>query len=343
MVKKLLSTSAVAALVFAACSTEDPVAPTPDFSTDSSSSIQEYQGFLSSDANISSSDIYSSSSAVFVNDTNFMGEDAANFTKNDCYVLSNAAENKVDLYMIYAGEALNKTTMTLLPGNQVEMETTVLYDTKISDAKVKQYCEEAKEDALAEKGATVVCSKRSVTAKQTKPTNGETFEEVVEESQEMCDLWRMMFPESSSSAQIIIPERSSSSQYIPPKTENGKVTCDVVEDDESTFQMVIVDPDSVTMTLTATNTNGLFSLNAVAVFAPNVPQSVIDKECANAKAEAAEEEDGEAVVTCNGNVITETESMFVGQNLLNLIAPTLIAVCDEIQKTGIIPEDEEVF
>ncbi|SHK68849.1 hypothetical protein [Fibrobacter sp. UWB12] len=336
MVKKLLSTSAVAALVFAACSTEDPVAPAPEYLTNSSSSIQGYQGGL-----YSSSDFYSSSSTVHVNDPNFMDENVV-FSNNECYVTSNAADQSIVLNMTYAGEGYTRTSMTLLPGNKVEMESTVFYDGSISDAKVKQYCEEAKEEALAE-GATVVCAKRSVTAKQTKPTNGETFEEVVKESQEMCDLWKMMFPESSSSAQILISGSSSSSLYIPPKTENGKATCEVVEDNESTFQMVIVDPDSVTMTMTATNTNGLFSLNAVAVFAPNVPQSTIDKECAEAKAEAAEEEDGEAVVTCNGNVITETESMFVGQNILNLIAPTLIAVCDKIQETGAIPEDDEVF
>ena len=336
MVKQLLSASAVAALVFVACSTEDPIAPAPDYSTNSSSSIQENQLWL-----YSSSDIYSSSSTVHMKDTNIMEEDVI-FSKNECYVTSNAADQSVVLNMIYAGEASTRTTMTLLPGDMVEMESTVFYDGRISDAKVKQYCEEAKEEALA-KGATVICNKRSVTAKQTKPTNGETFEEVIEESQEMCDLLKMMFPGSSSSAQIIIPKSSSSSLYIPPKTENGKATCEVVKDDESTFEMVIVDPDSVTITMTATNTRGLFSFSAVAVFAPNVPQSSIDEECAKTKAEAAEDEDGEAVVTCNGNVITETESMYVGENILNLVAPSFVALCDKVQETGAIPEDDEDF
>lgn len=341
MVKKLLTASSAAALVLAACSTEDPVSPAPFSPTNSSSSVQGFQGVLSS-----SSYIYSSSSAIFANDTIFMSEDATNFTKNDCYVLSNAAEKKVELYMTYADEALNKTSMTLLPGNQVEMETTVLYDTKISDAKVKLYCEDAKEDALAG-GTTVTCGKRSVTAKQTKPTNGETFEEVAEKAQEMCDLMKLMFPEmessssmgiSSSSAQIQLPQ-SSSSAYIPPKTENGKATCDILQDTDDVFKMVIVAPDSVTMTFEATYQKNIFTLSGIAEFAPNVPQSVIDQECVKAKAEAVEDDDG-TIVTCNGNIITEKLSGPVPNNMVPLVAPSLIAECDNIQETGVISDDD---
>lgn len=334
MLKKVLSVSVVAALVFAACTTDDPVAPAPDYPTNTSSSVQGYQGFL-----YSSSDIYSSSSAIWVNDTNFMPEDAANFTKNDCYVVSNAAENKVELYMTYAGEAMNKTSMTLLPGNLVEMESTVFYDTKISDAKVKQYCEESKKDALVE-GATVICNKRSVTAKQTKPTNGETFEEVAEDAQEMCDLMKLMFPdmESSSSAQILLPQ-SSSSAFIPPKTENGKATCVVLQDTDDAFKMVIAVPDSVTMTFEATYKKSIFTLSGIVEFDPSVPQSVIDQECADARAEAAEDDDG-TIVTCNGNVITEKLSGAVPDNMVPLVAPTLVNQCDLIRATGAIPDDE---
>ena len=344
MVKLLLSASAVAALVlFAACSTEDPVtvAPDPIESSNSSSSVQ---GGLSS-----SSDFYSSSSAIYKNDTNSMYEDATNFTKNDCYVLSNAAEKKIEIYMIYAGEALNKTSMTLLPGNQVEMETTVLYDTKISDAKVKQYCEESKEEALT-KGATVICERRAVTAKQTQPTNGETLEDVAEKAQEMCDLMKMMFPDmqssssmdkSSSSAQILLPP-SSSSAYIPPSTENGRATCDVLQDTDNAFKMVIIAPDSVTMTFEATYQKNIFTLLGIAEFAPNIPQSVIDQECAKSKAEAAEDDDG-TIVTCNGNVITEKLSGVAKDNMVPLAAPMLIAQCDLIQETGVIPEDDVDF
>ena len=345
MVKKFLSASAVAAFMLAACSSEDPVAVAPVYPSDSSSSIQ---GFLSSDANISSSSIYSSSSAIYKNDTtNFMLEDAAHFTKNDCFVTSNAAEKMVVLYMTYAGEAQNKTTMTLVAGDMVNLESTVLYDASISDASVKQYCEEAQNDAIAE-GATVICEKRAVTAKLTKPANGKTFEDVVESAQEMCDMMKMTFPEmesssskemSSSSAQILLPQSSSSAKNNPPQPSKGNATCEILEDTETDFHMVIIDPDSVTVTLIVSDKNGNFKMDAVAEFTPNIPQSTIDKECAREKAEAEEEGDG-VIITCNGNKITESIETRVGKNVLNLAAPSLVAECDKIQETGVIPEDD---
>lgn len=314
MVKKFLFASAVAAFMLAACSSEDSVAVAPVYPSDSSSSIQ---GFLSSDANISSSSIYSSSSAIYKNDTtNFMLEDAAHFTKNDCFVTSNAAEKMVVLYMTYAGEALNKTTMTLVAGDMVNLESTVLYDASISDVSVKQYCEEAQNDAIAE-GATVICEKRAVTAKLTKPANGKTFEDVVESAQEMCDMMKMTFPEMS----------------------KGNATCEILEDTETDFHMVIIDPDSVTVTLIVSDKNGNFKMDAVAEFTPNIPQSTIDKECAREKAKAEEEGDG-VIITCNGNKITESNETRVGINVLNLAAPSLVAECDKIQETGVIPEDD---
>ena len=317
MVKKFLSASAVAAFMLAACSSEDPVAVAPVYPSDSSSSIQ---GILSSDANISSSSIYSSSSAIYKNDTtNFMLEDAAHFTKNDCFVTSNAAEKMVVLYMTYAGEAQNKTTMTLVAGDMVNLETTVLYDASISDASVKQYCEEAQNDAIAE-GATVICEKRAVTAKLTKPANGKTFEDVVESAQEMCDMMKMTFNN-------------------PPQPSKGNATCEILEDTETDFHMVIIDPDSVTVTLIVSDKNGNFKMDAVAEFTPNIPQSTIDKECAREKAEAEEEGDG-VIITCNGNKITESIETRVWKNVLNLAAPSLVAECDKIQETGVIPDDD---
>ena len=317
MIKNFLSASAVAALVLAACSSEDPVSPAPFNSMNSSSSIQ---GFLSSDANISSSIIYSSSSAIYLNDTTFFTGDAAHFTKNDCFVSSNAAEKTVVLYMTYAGEAQNKTTMTLVAGDMVNLESTVLYDASISDASVKHYCEEAQNDAIAE-GATVICEKRAVTAKLTKPANGKTFEDVVESAQEMCDMMKMTFNN-------------------PPQPSKGNATCEILEDTETDFHMVIIDPDSVTVTLIVSDKNGNFKMDAVAEFTPNIPQSTIDKECAREKAEAEEEGDG-VIITCNGNKITESIETRVGINVLNLAAPSLVAECDKIQETGVIPEDDD--
>ena len=356
MIKRFLSIWATAAFVISACSADDPVAPTSDISADSSSSVQSIPSSSSdivpsSDSKtISSSESKTiSSSGIVKNDTTFFIENAA-FTENDCFVTSNAAEKKVELYMTYAGTALNITKITFTADDKVNLESTLLYDASVSDARVKQYCEETKEYALAEEGTTVVCDRRSVTALKTTSSNGQTFNEISESLQEQCNSFKKLFNitdsttllkvESSSSIQIILPESSSSALPDSLKTEKSRATCEITKDTDEAFNMVITAPDSITKTIEATYNNNIFSINAVAVFAPNVPQSVIDKECAREKAEVAADGDG-TVVICSGNVITESLSFMVTENMLILAAPSLVGMCDKVQETGIIPEDDD--
>lgn len=352
MIKKILSTSAATALMFAACSTDDPVAPLPV--PVSSSSIQSNLSSVSdiipsseSNAILSSESIASSSSEMVKKDTTFLNPDdneIQSFTKNECSVKTNAADNSILLEMTYAGEVKSIITMTL-EGSMVNIESKAIYDAKISDTMVKKFCEDAKKEALLE-DATVICEKRSVTAVMTKPTNGQTLKEVSESSQQTCDSFNNSFKitdpvQSSSSALVVLPESSSSALTNPPKIEKSRATCEITKDTDEAFNMVITAPDSVTMTIEATYNNNIFSMNGVVVFAPNVPQSVIDKECAKEKAEAAEDDDG-TVVICSGNVITESHSFMVTENLLILAAPSLVEECDKVQETGVIPEDDEL-
>ena len=352
MIKKILSTSAATALMFAACSTDDPVAPLPV--PVSSSSIQSNLSSVSdiipsseSNAILSSESIASSSSEMVKKDTTFLNPDdneTQSFTKNECSVKTNAADNSILLEMTYAGEVKSIITMTL-EGSMVNIESKAIYDANISDTMVKKFCEDAKKEALLE-DATVICEKRSVTAVMTKPTNGQTLKEVSESSQQTCDSFNNSFKitdpvQSSSSALVVLPESSSSASTNPSKNENGRATCEITKDTDTAFSMNIVAPDSVTMTVDVTYINYVFTMKGVAVFDPKVPQSVIDKECAKEKAEAAEDDDG-TVVTCNGNVITDSLSLMVDKNMLALAAPTLVGMCDNIQETGIIPDDEEL-
>lgn len=357
MIKKILSASAATALMFAACSTEDPVAPIPSYSTNSSSSIQSIPSSSSdiipsseSNAILSSESKAISSSGIVKNDTTLLIENAA-FTENDCFVTSNAAEKKVELYMTYAGTALNITKITFTAVDKVNLESTLLYDASVSDARVKQYCEETKEYALAEEGTTVVCDRRSVTALKTTSANGQTFNEVSESLQEQCNSFKKLFNitdsttlpkvESSSSIQVVLPESSSSALTDPPKIEKSRATCEITKDTDTAFSMNVVAPDSITMTIDVSYNNNMFTMKSVAVFDPKVPQSVIDNECAKEKTEAAEDGDG-TVVTCNRNVITDSLSFMVAENILILAAPSLVGMCDKVQETGVIPEDDEL-
>ena len=337
MVKKFLSASAVAALVFAACSTDDGASPFNSAAYSSSS-----QGFDSS------------SSTLIYKDSTFLGGDSEegttpeilSFSQNECSI-KKLSDNTAVLDMMVANYEKMTLKMTLV-GSDVEMDMTTTYDVSVSEKEISALCAESNESAVALKAA-VTCEGRSITVKYKDSANGRTIDEVMESGNELCDMMKLYkttkssssVAKSSSSAQILLPP-SSSSAYIPPSTENGRATCDVLQDTDNAFKMVIVAPDSVTMTFEATYQKNIFTLLGIAEFAPNIPQSVIDQECAKSKAEAAEDDDG-TIVTCNGNVITEKLSGVARDNIVPLAAPTLIAQCDIIQATGVIPEDDEDF
>ena len=337
MVKKFLSASAVAALVFAACSTDDGASPFNSAAYSSSS-----QGFDSS------------SSTLIYKDSTFLGGDSEegttpenlSFSQNECSI-KKLSDNTAVLDMMVANYEKMTLKMTLV-GSDVEMDMTTTYDVSVSEKEISALCAESNESAVALKAA-VTCEGRSITVKYKDSANGRTIDEVMESGNELCDMMKLYkttkssssVAKSSSSAQILLPP-SSSSAYIPPSTENSRATCDVLQDTDNAFKMVIVAPDSVTMTFEATYQKNIFTLLGIAEFASNIPQSVIDQECAKSKAEAAEDDDG-TIVTCNGNVITEKLSGVAKDNMVPLAAPMLIAQCDIIQETGVIPEDDEDF
>lgn len=334
MVKQLLSASAVAALVFAACSTDDGASPFNSAAYSSSS-----QGFDSSSSTL----IYIDSTFLGGNSEEGTTPENLSFSQNECSI-KKLSDNTAVLDMTVANYEKMTLKMTLV-GSDVEMDMTTTYDVSVSEKEITALCAESNESAVALKAA-VACEGRSITVKYKDSANGRTIDEVMESGNELCDMMKLYKTTNSSSSvaksSSSISFLSSSSIMIPPPTENGRATCDVLQDTDNAFKMVIVAPDSVTMTFEATYQKNIFTLLGIAEFAPNIPQSVIDQECVKSKAEAAEDDDG-TIVTCNGNVITEKISGPVMDNMVPLVAPTLIAQCDLIQATGVIPEDDVDF
>ncbi len=327
MVKKLLSTSAVAALVFAACSTDDGASPFVNAVNSSSS-----QDFTSS-----------SSSLIYVDPEEGADPGNLSFSQYECSI-KKVSDNTAVLDMTVANYEKMTMKMTLV-GSDVDLDMTTTYDASVSEEMIAALCAESNEGAAALK-ATVACKGRSITVRYKDSANGRTIDEVMESGKELCDLMKLYkITDSSSSAAMSsssISFLSSSSIVISPPTENGKASCNVLQDTDEAFKMVIVVPDSITMAIEATYQKRIFTLSGVTEFAPHVPQSVIDQECAKLRAEAAEDDDG-TVVNCNGNIITENLSGFVPDNSVPLVAPSLIAVCDKIQESGVVPDDDDVF
>ena len=129
----------------------------------------------------------------------------------------------------------------------------------------------------------------------------------------------------------------------------ANATCEVLVDTDTAFKVKIVVPDSATMTFNASFRNYIYEMIQTVEFRPDLPQSSLDAECANAKADAAEIKEelrlvdaiGDITVTCEGNVITQN-SYTLSESKLNpmpLIAADYFSDCEEIQKTGVLPPD----
>ena len=336
MNKKILSMSAAVSLVFWACTTDNSTAPIPSPIAESSSS----QGLSSAEivqGNCSSSQVNAVSSSTIERG------DVTLPTDITCSV-QKVSDNAVILDFTNALSENMKMKITLV-GTDVEMESITTYPSNTPKSVIEDMCEESKEGSIT-LNATVTCEGNTISVKYKDSANGQKIDDVVESSNRLCEVMKMtadMMSSSSmqvsSSSAIVLP-KSSSSASTPSNTEKGKATCVISKDTDEAFNMTIVAPDSVKMTVDATYKNKVFTLSAIAEFDPKVPQSIIDQECAKTKAEAAEDFDG-AVVTCNGNVITENFSTTSTTNAIPLLAPTLVMECEKIQETGVIPEDDE--
>ena len=124
---------------------------------------------------------------------------------------------------------------------------------------------------------------------------------------------------------------------------SGKATCKITEQTTTTLKMVMAQPDSGSITtLYEYKTDSLVTLVQFD-FLPAMPQDSINAFCAEEKIGAREvEEEGAVVnVTCGDNTITERIAAPSSFNPLSFIAPEMTEYCEEIQRTGIIPDDED--
>lgn len=136
---------------------------------------------------------------------------------------------------------------------------------------------------------------------------------------------------------------SGSSSATAPATK-AKATCQITQDSEEAFQIVITDPDTATITVTMTYQEEIFTTTHTVAFNPNVPQSAIDEECAETKAEAGDyiENNIEFNATCeDGTVSMVTQQASPINPLLFGMTTELADGCRQIQETGTIPEFTE--
>ncbi len=137
---------------------------------------------------------------------------------------------------------------------------------------------------------------------------------------------------------------SSDSSSATAPTTKAKATCQITQDSEEAFQIVITDPDTATITVTMTYQEEIFTTTHTIVFNPSVPQSAIDEECAETKAEAGDyiENNIEFDATCEeGTVSMVTKQASPINPLLFGMTAELADGCRQIEETGTVPEFTE--
>lgn len=256
-------------------------------------------------------------------------------TQNECSAKL-LSQNSVELKTAIANAFITTATAKKLKGNKVELEITTLYDESVPVTEIQKTCTENKMEA-AEKNATVSCTDYSITVKSIEKSYM-NIDQTLASAQQACKEFSKKY--SSVSSEDPNPGQIENDPPTPPpSTKTGKATCQILEDSENNFSMIVSAPDSVTITGTASFNNGVQIIKLVEEFDPSVPQSVIDAECASAKEEIAEEEGIPLQVSCEGNKITGYFEAVTGKNMMTSVVPLMISECNQIQETGIIPDD----
>lgn len=137
---------------------------------------------------------------------------------------------------------------------------------------------------------------------------------------------------------------SSSSASDDSASDAKKATCAITQNEENAFEMIMDKPDSGTVTISMTYENGLFTNSSVTVFDESVSQSELDAACAETKSDAnGDDVEGfTSAVTCEGNTIRTESTMQVMINPMTIggLTSSFVEMCEQVQKTGIIPDDD---
>ena len=328
MLKKLFLSAAIVALVFTACDSDSSTSPKTDDQSKENGAQQS--GTINGDG--------ADNTVVQTNPVS-----ANTSTEVPCSVEKLSANS----FVIKMKEDGAKTTITTtIAGGQAENDYVTEYDESVPMEMIRSLCESNKQEALT-KNATVTCEGRTMTIHEI--AGAEIgFDGALKSAQDVCKSMNAYLSENGSQ-NAGLPEEPGLNETPVIDTNpttvitSDKATCQITEQTTTTLKMVMVQPDSGSITtLYEYKTDSLVTLVQFD-FLPAMPQDSINAFCAEEKIGAREmEEEGAVVnVTCGDNTITERIAVPSSFNPIPFIAPEMTEYCEEIQRTGIIPDDED--
>lgn len=329
MLKKLFLSAAIVALVFTACDSDSSTSPKTDDQSKENGAQQS--GTINGDG--------ADNTVVQTNPVS-----ANTSTEVPCSVEKLSANS----FVIKMKEDGAKTTITTtIAGGQAENDYVTEYDESVPMEMIRSLCESNKQEALT-KNATVTCEGRTMTIHEI--AGAEIgFDGALKSAQDVCKSMNAYLSENGSQ-NAGLPEEPGLNETPVIDTNpttvitSDKATCQITEQTTTTLKMVMVQPDSGSITtLYEYKMDSLVTLVQFD-FLPAMPQDSINAFCAEAKVDVPREveEEGAVVnVTCGDNTITERIAVPSSFNPIPFIAPEMTEYCEEIQRTGIIPDDED--
>lgn len=272
------------------------------------------------------------------------------------------SSNTVEMVLNIPGIS-SSTITTTIDGNKAFLEIYSIYSSSVPESVFQKECEENKREAEDEHdNATVTCKDRTLKITSEEDAEGSiTIDRLLESSQRECANFESMYKdkvydfdeEDDAPANEINSSGFSDPDhpYIPDDNDTpllgndnsdnrpGKATCRISQNTDTNFEMIVSDADTATMFVYMKYVDGNVEENSITIFNESLPQSFIDQECAEAREEALEDDDG-TVVTCEGNTVSQSFMEEYPFNPIPFVRNELVATCNDIQETGIIPDDE---
>ncbi|MBR5413467.1 MAG: hypothetical protein IK114_10585 [Fibrobacter sp.] len=329
MLKKIFLSAAVAALVFTACDSDSSTSPKND---DKSVEDPAKEPDSAAVNGKSETTVYDTVKTSFSADQDVVGD--------ECLVRKTSA----DSFVMTMSEAGVTTSITsVLKGDKVKLTYVSVYDESIPMATIQSFCDANKQEAVGV-DASVECDGRTMTVRETKESDM-TFEQMLASAKSTCEKLNSSVSSNAEEPDSgIEPNQGSLNENAEVVTDPTRATCQITEKTTNTLKMVMAQPDSGSIYTSYEYKNGTLVTEARFDFLMTMPLTQINEYCADLKADAAEmaEEDGSVVdVDCDGYRITVTVVEQSSMNVLPYIASDMVEYCNEIQRTGVIPEDDD--
>lgn len=249
-----------------------------------------------------------------------------------CMVL-NDVENEFHVRAV-ARDSVTIETTNRFSNDSIYSTNIFTFGPKVSQSEIDYFCEDYRVIEIYDSNAKVSCEDNIITFSYIETDPYSNFKQSKDEAIAECNLIQQKGSfNTEDTGDTPLPGDNSSDN------RQGKATCKINTNSANEFEMVVSDADTATMLTSIKYDGSYLEQIGITTFNENLPQSFIDQECAEAKEDALKDDDG-SIVTCEGNTISLSLKMEYPMNPIYVIKSELVAMCNKIQETGIIPDDE---